>query len=241
MSATSDGPRLPGRSSDSYAQWDAAYVLGALSPDERLEFEEHLAGCTGCQAAVAEMAVLPGLLAQVAPEDAAQLAGPDEPADEPPPTLLPAVLTTARRQRRRLSRNLLGLAAALLLVLGGVGLGQVWPPQSTQGPQQLAFAALEPSDITANVRLVPTKGGTEVEVECQYGGTSDPDPAGPYARYSVVVTDRTGHQSKIKDWDVKADKIMRPTATTPLEVSQIRDVEIWDTAANEPVLRATRG
>ena len=59
---------------DRYSAWDAAYVLGALSPVERREFEEHLAGCPTCQAAVSELAGLPGLLAQVAPDDAALLA-----------------------------------------------------------------------------------------------------------------------------------------------------------------------
>ena len=49
-------------------------MLGALSPAERREFEEHLAGCTTCQAAVSELAGLPGLLGQVAPDDAALLA-----------------------------------------------------------------------------------------------------------------------------------------------------------------------
>ena len=42
---------------DKFAQWDAAYVLGALSPAERREFEEHLASCPSCQAAVSELAV----------------------------------------------------------------------------------------------------------------------------------------------------------------------------------------
>ena len=56
---------------DSFSLWDAAYVLGALSPAERREFEEHLAGCARCQRSVAELAGLPGLLAQVSPEDAA--------------------------------------------------------------------------------------------------------------------------------------------------------------------------
>src|SRR4029450_13226426 len=37
---------------DKFAQWDAAYVLGALSPAERREFEEHLSSCKSCQAAV---------------------------------------------------------------------------------------------------------------------------------------------------------------------------------------------
>ena len=40
---------------DKFAQWDAAYVLGALSPAERREFEEHLASCPHCQAAVSEL------------------------------------------------------------------------------------------------------------------------------------------------------------------------------------------
>ena len=48
---------------DKFAQWDAAYVLGALSPAERREFEEHLASCPPCQAAVSELAAMPGLLA----------------------------------------------------------------------------------------------------------------------------------------------------------------------------------
>ena len=54
-------------------------MLGALSPSERREFKEHLAGCPSCQAAVSELAGLPGLLAQVSPEDAALLAAtPDQ-------------------------------------------------------------------------------------------------------------------------------------------------------------------
>ena len=60
--------------SDRFATWDAAYVLGALSPAERREYEEHLADCSACQSAVSELAGMPGLLAQVPPEDAALLA-----------------------------------------------------------------------------------------------------------------------------------------------------------------------
>ena len=63
---------------DKFAQWDAAYVLGALSPAERREFEEHLASCPACQAAVSELVAIPGLLAQVSPADAAMLAMADD-------------------------------------------------------------------------------------------------------------------------------------------------------------------
>ncbi|MCZ2263463.1 anti-sigma factor family protein, partial [Isoptericola sp. QY 916] len=55
---------------DPYREWDAAYVLGALSPADRRDYEEHLAGCDACRAAVAELAGLPGLLASVPAEHA---------------------------------------------------------------------------------------------------------------------------------------------------------------------------
>ncbi|WP_026075456.1 zf-HC2 domain-containing protein, partial [Cellulomonas massiliensis] len=61
---------------DPYREWDAAYVLGALDPDERRAFEQHLQGCPACTAAVAELAGLPGMLRAVAPEDARALDDP---------------------------------------------------------------------------------------------------------------------------------------------------------------------
>lgn len=57
-------------STDPYREWDAAYVLGALPPGERRAFEEHLATCDACRAAVGEIAGLPGLLGQVPTQDA---------------------------------------------------------------------------------------------------------------------------------------------------------------------------
>jgi len=56
-----------------YAHTDAAYVLGALVPSERAEYEAHLSGCASCRQAVAEVAVLPGLLARLDPGTAEDL------------------------------------------------------------------------------------------------------------------------------------------------------------------------
>ena len=33
---------------DEFSDWDAAYVAGLLSPDERRSFERHLAECPAC-------------------------------------------------------------------------------------------------------------------------------------------------------------------------------------------------
>ncbi|HKH08625.1 MAG TPA: zf-HC2 domain-containing protein, partial [Agromyces sp.] len=50
-----------------FAEWDSAYVLGALSPVERREYEEHVAGCDECRRSIAELAPIPGLLARLTP------------------------------------------------------------------------------------------------------------------------------------------------------------------------------
>ena len=52
-------------STDEFTLYDAAYVLGALSPAERREFEDHLKDCAACSNAVGELAGLPGLMSKV--------------------------------------------------------------------------------------------------------------------------------------------------------------------------------
>ncbi len=55
---------------DPYREWDAAYVLGALSPHDRRAFEQHLATCAACREAVAELAGMPGILGMLTAEHA---------------------------------------------------------------------------------------------------------------------------------------------------------------------------
>lgn len=64
---------VPGRDHNDYATWDAAYVLGSLSPDDHREFEAHLDRCASCRQAVAELAHLPALLSLVGRDEVAAL------------------------------------------------------------------------------------------------------------------------------------------------------------------------
>ncbi|MGH3561381.1 MAG: carotenoid oxygenase family protein, partial [Mycobacterium sp.] len=73
-----------------YARWDAAYVLGSLSADDRQQFEVHLDGCPSCREAVAELADLPTLLSLL---DRNEVAAIDARDDFP---AAPALLDTAR-------------------------------------------------------------------------------------------------------------------------------------------------
>ncbi|MGH3881201.1 MAG: anti-sigma factor family protein [Actinophytocola sp.] len=46
-----------------------AYLLGALDPMERFEFEAHLSGCDTCRAELVRLAPLPGMLNQISLDD----------------------------------------------------------------------------------------------------------------------------------------------------------------------------
>ena len=225
--------------SDRFATWDAAYVLGALSPVERREYEEHLAGCAACQAAVSEVAGLPGLLAQVPPEDAALLAaapGAEMLDEDPPPDLLARMRARSARRWRRTS-TLVGAAAALVLVLAGIAYAVGLLPFGSTEPQRLAFTTVNPTGLTAVVDVVPVANGTEIAVECVYGQVGEPSP-GAYASYDIYVVGRDGRDELVKDWTAKPNKTMRPDGHTGLRVRQIEKVEIRDSATAQTLLRA---
>src|ERR1700747_529389 len=79
-----------------YAMWDAAYLLGALSPIDRREFEAHLASCPQCLHAVAELSGMPALLSLLNGNDVAAITGFGHAAEVPamPSELLPPLLAT---------------------------------------------------------------------------------------------------------------------------------------------------
>jgi hypothetical protein len=240
---------------DKFAQWDAAYVLGALSPAERREFEEHLASCPSCQAAVSELAAVPGLLAQLSPADAAMLAlADDSPGSAetpeltdaqagvieqgPPPSLLPKMIKKARTRRRRIVAAVAGIAAAVLLVIGGLAAATGLLPLR-DNPQRVAFSQVVPSAMIAVADVIPGQNGTEIKVECEYGEVSEPTPGAGHETYSIFVVDRSGNASEIKEWPATPNKLMRPSGTTPLKVSEIADLEIRQTDTDEVMLRAS--
>ena len=242
---------------DKFAQWDAAYVLGALSPAERREFEEHLASCPSCQAAVAELAALPGLLAQLSPDDAAMLSMADETLVEsaetpalsaaqgdvieqgPPASLLPKMIKKVRTRRRRMVAAIAGIAAAVLLVIGSLAVAAGLLPLRGGSPERVAFSQVVPSAMIAVAELIPGQNGTEIKVECQYGEVNEPRPGAGHETYSIFVVDRSGNASEIKEWPATPNKLMRPSGTTPLRASEIADLEIRQTETDEVLLRAS--
>ena len=216
---------------DRYTEWDAAYVLGALAPDERAEFEQHLATCGRCRAAVGELAGMPGLLAQVPAAEAWALADDPDPLPAPAPEAV-TVVELPRRSRPRWWQ--VAAAAVLVAVLGGLGGYGVRALVVRDDPQRLAFSAVVPSPLTAVVDLAPVSGGTDVRVECQYAAVEAGEP------YSVWVVDTDGRGSEVRPWTVVPNRVMHPSGVSPLPLHAIAAVEIRDGDAGEVLLRARR-
>jgi len=148
------------------------------------------------------------------------------------------MIKKARSRRRRMVAAVAGIAAAVVLVIGGVAVASGLLPVRPESPERVAFSPVVPSGITAVADVIPGKEGTQIKVECVYAEVNDPRPGSSHDMYSIFVVDRSGNASEIKEWPATPNKQMRPSGTTPLKPSQIADLEIRESNTNEVLLRA---
>ena len=211
---------------DPFQDWDAAYVLGLLGPDDRRAFEQHLTTCAACSAAVAELAGMPGILASLSREEATALLEP-EPVDEADSdgrvTRL-AVAAGRRRRRVRLAVAGAGIAAALGLGVGGYVAGSADEP-STSSPsgQFVAMTEVQPGVMTANLRIEKKGWGTRFDWNCHYLAAQG------YAAsrvYELVVTDTSGHETVAATWTASSPRAASLSASSSVPKDSIRRVDI---------------
>lgn len=216
-----------------FAHDDGAYVLGALSPTERVAFKQHLAGCEECSRSVAELAGLPGLLGRV---DAAVLEEP--PADELPPSLLPGLLGQVRRERRRRTLTTIGLAAAAAVAAAAVpiGLGQLGnepaPPagpsasESEEPVPALPMESVGEVPVRATVSLEEVTWGTRLGLTCTYDPASVEYDLPPEADYELFVTTRSGRVEQVGSWRSVSGREMEIMAATAVTTAELASVEV---------------
>jgi Putative zinc-finger len=221
-----------------FADRDGSYVLGALSPAERLEFEQHLAGCADCARSVRELAGLPGLLARV---DPAVL---DEPAPEEPlpETLLPALLQAVRRTRRRRTLVAAGVAAAALTAVVAIPLSLTrsddgrTPSAAPPAAAGRAMATVGDAPVRATIALTPVAWGTRLDLACTYGEAGERyHHLPPSVTYGLFVRTRDGRTEEVGTWRSLEGRTMRLTAATAAPRQDIASVEVR-TAKGRPVL-----
>ena len=218
-----------------FARDDAAYVLGALSPVERLDFERHLGGCDDCTRAVRELAGLPGLLRRV--EASVQ----EHPVDEPvPDTLLPTLSHEVRRARRRRTRAAAGLAAVVAavaaaivpVVVSQVGDGDPSPrdiPGTSSSSPGVVAETMDPVGdvpVRATITLEQVTWGTRLELTCTYDPDSVEYELPPAVDYTLFVRTRGGRTEQVGSWRSVGGRTMRLSATTAASREDIASVEV---------------
>ncbi len=224
-----------------FSQWDASYVLGSLTPEDRRAYEAHLEECERCRAAVAELSSMPGLLARARPEveswDEASRHGAardeasrdDASAAAGPPANLVDLVTQRRLRRSRSIRNrvmlgVAGVAAAIALAIA-VPAALTGPPAA--GPAKIvALAPVGDSTMAVSLGLTSVDWGTRIAITCDYppAGTW----VGPYGAwaYSLVLTDAGGNTSQVSTWTAVPGKTIHLDAATAIPLDQIASIRV---------------
>jgi hypothetical protein len=231
-------------SDESMHEWDAAYVLGALSPDDRRRFEEHLEGCPECRASVGELAGRPALLSRAATPVIEEPASPasrndlggdrfETPAAQAPQRSGTLAALAHKVRRRRLTRrwvtagaSVLAAAIAAAVVLPTT-LGSP-PPEGTH----VALAQTTPSPLSASVTLTSKRWGTEIAMRCRYA------PSGYQATraYALYVTDAAGNATRVSSWSAWPGSDISTTGAVDLPKSELRSVQVRDVATDAVLL-----
>ncbi|WP_426595758.1 anti-sigma factor family protein [Cellulomonas sp. McL0617] len=223
---------------DQFRDWDAAFVLGALSPEDRRAYEDHLRTCDACRAAVGELAGMPGLLRMV-PADEAMHGADDFAGGEV--VQLAALAQSARRVRRRRFATLVALAAALLVVGGLAGTyltrQPTTPPPTAGVTTTLQLEPVGAVAVTADLTLQKKGWGTRIDWSCTYPAGAWPDGDGP--TYELVLVDDAGQRSVVATWTARSTAAHGLGASSSMVTEHIRRVEIRVAGSDTPLAAAT--
>jgi hypothetical protein len=196
-----------------------AYVLGALTPEERDVIDAHLGSCPTCTAEMDEMSRLPVLL-DLLPED--EVAAMGTGADRPPADLVERVVAAAVAERRgqRRRRWLVSVAAAAVLIAGSSAAAvAVSSSGSTHRDQGIALSATNKSTGTwAKIDVAPKQWGASLDL------TLTGVPPGEHCK--LVAVGRDGTTDVAGSWEVTYAGRATLTGATSLQLASTVSYDI---------------
>jgi hypothetical protein len=227
---------------DPFMEDDAAYVMGALTPEDRRAFEAHLLDCPRCRQSVDELSGVTDLLEKV---PLARVLQPGKVPEAPPDLLLPLLIGAARAERRRravrtaLSGAVAASVIALAIVIGVTQTGST-PPATPPAGATVAMTAVRPAAVEATLQLAPAPWGTRVSLDCRWVNT----PAGtdPNVKkvYRLVAVPRDGGAEQVlAQWAVLPGQDAKVTGSTNLATSRIATIELRAVADDSLLLQAS--
>jgi hypothetical protein len=181
---------------------DGAYVLGALSPAERMAYERHLATCSFCREAVRDISTLPDLLSRLDAQEFAKLVDPSLSRSGVHHPI--RRLVTRRKNPKTFTVRVVSSAAAVLLV-ALVGLGVVLltrepaaPAGTPPGPAVAMMPVAGVSPLTATLRMTSKAGGTVIDLTCAY----DKSATKPYT-FRLFAYGPDNEKEQIGSWQAE--------------------------------------
>ena len=210
-----------------YATWDAAYVLGSLSPSDRREFEAHLSVCPLCNQSVGELSGMPALLSKLDGDTVVAMDTNGAAAEPAAPNLLPSLLSEVHRRRRRvrMAAWTTGAAAAVLLSVGlFLRVAQQRPASS---PPQAVVSALQMDQVgtkalASTVALSSRQWGTSIDLDC----VCLAPVTAHHDRLAMVVVGRDGSHTQLATWTANPGHTAKLAGTTSTPVEQIVQVQV---------------
>jgi anti-sigma factor RsiW len=182
----------------------APYLLDALEPAERAEVTDHLQDCATCQAELASLAGLPGLLARIDPADL------DAHLEQPVvPLPLPAPAPPRRWQ--------LAVAAAAVVALVGAGIGVAATHDAGQAGR-VVTASSTASGVHARFTVTSKHWGTAIAVWVE--------GVPPGAHCVLTAVSRSGSRSPAGTWQAVYDGTATVTTATDVPLDQLRALEL---------------
>ena len=238
---------------DPYALWDAAYILGSLSSNDRREYENHLSGCVSCRSAVGELSGMPALLAMLPSDEVAAI---DDRGLEPPPMrpeLLDEILQKVQRSRRRsrwitwvvsaAAAAVLAVAALLATNPAQFGLTQLQAPGVTAAAP-MTMTPVVPSSFEAKVVVTGQEWGTHVEMTCTYRdepGAGEAGEAGEVGesgdKLAMYAVGRDGTRVQLATWMARAGATASPSGSTSMPLDQIAAVQVVSADTGDVLLQ----
>lgn len=233
---------------DKYREWDAAYVLGSLSTDDRREYERHLTNCSACTSAVAELAGMPGFLMKIDANTAGALVSEPEGGNvfalplEPIQSLARAAIKRKASLRRRMIASM-AAAASVVMVIGLLVGSNLHSSENSLGSQSTVFAAgtkvsmvaMEKNAMLVDMRVTKKKWGTQFSWNCTYANESV--TGNVPESYDLVVTDALGHATTVASWSQAGSSAKGLVASTGIPLASIKTVEVRYSDTHAPVVR----
>ncbi len=202
---------------DRFGEWSAAYVLGALDPEERRTFERHLDTCARCAADVASFAPIPGLLSRA-----------DVSSIEPvPPSILAEASSRVEDDRRSLATSRARwrwtAAAAVVALIAVLMTGPSQPEATT--------LALEPEwGVTGEVTVSARGWGTEVGFDLAQ--------LPPEEICIAWAVDETGEWQQVAWWGPTPTHRARVTGASSIQLEDVAEIVVTTTDRSDIVTRA---